>query len=112
MPDLSREAMMVLELSPVWRRRGQGMLTDETTVHSVVNKTAQPEILSQEIQRSETDKTILMAIEQRVAALMPAKPLDSRQLLQLIDEAGGLSRLMSQARVKRRLWQLIAQRED
>jgi hypothetical protein len=93
MPNLSREAMMVLELSPVWRCR---LESAQQSNHDGV--------------LSEDERVMIATIQQRMTGHPSGLSIDENRIATLMIQVGGLQRLRSGAKAKRQLWSLLVQR--
>lgn len=93
MPNLSRDAMVVLELSPVWRRREE---SSPLSIHDGA--------------RSEDERMMIATIQQRMAGCSSELSIDENELVKLMSQVGGVASLKSEAKAKRQLWGLLVQR--
>jgi hypothetical protein len=93
MPNLSREAMVVLELSPVWRRREESF--QQSTHDGAL---------------SEDERMMIATIQQRMAGCSSGLSVDENELVKLMIQVGGVASLTSEAKAKRQLWGLLVQR--
>lgn len=93
MPNLSREAMVVLELSPVWRRR------EESSLLSIPDGAL-----------SEDERMMIATIQQRMAGCSSELSIDENELVKLMSQVGGVASLKSEVKAKRQLWGLLVQR--